>query len=1346
MNFRSLVVLSFLILISRIASAQSWQQQYDQLVAAYQNEDFVHVISEGEKCLTQAETEFGTGTQAYAYTLKLLSNACLETQDFQKGIAYGKQELSNMKEVTGEKHLDYASSLTTLANNYAGNGDLEKAIESFKQVSGIYKDQYGDQSYEYGVALNNAGYLAYQKGDYEEAVGYYKLCTRIFSGIEDAGEDFVYALADLGNLYKGLENYNEAEKILLELTDILRTNELTDLEVYAQSIYSLSQVYVQLGNTSKAETYYGESLKTYKTIYGEDSQEYSQLNNEVLNFYQSSGQMAKADSILEDATINSSDPAYAYTLMNLGARHQNSGDFEKAREAYQTAGELFQNNPELDRARYAKLLENEALLYYSTREFLEAEEKANEAIRLYEKRAGTDSSDYASALGTLGLVFRAMGYNADAEIRYRESIREYEQSVGVTDPRYATALESLASLYLEMGWFNKAEPLLMQCTEIRAYSPGLESSDYAKSLYNLAALYQSMGDYNEAELYYRKSLDTEIAVSGLQSENTANIMENFGRLFLDIGLFDRADSFFRETLEIDISLFGENSAQTAKDKMNLARIYQVKGQYSDAEPLYREAIQILKTTLGEKHLDYINSLNTMAFFYQTMGNLDAAENMYEQALQLYDQSNPEYATVLQNLSTLYLMREEYDRAEPLLVKALRIDSLLYGVNNPNYAVSLQNLASLYQQTGKIDRAESLFRAALEIDSKVFGTKHPSYARKLFNLAVLYQDQQMFDKALHLFKESVEIRRSSLGVNHPDFAYSLYGLAVLHQAMGNDPLAKPLYDEVIQIYRKQINESFPSLSEKEKSAYYNKIGPVFEDFRDFAVEYAEKDPAVLGDLYNLQLATKALLMNASAKVRNRILNSRDPELIAIYNEWIGHKELIVKYYSLTLEELNAQNIDLAMLERKANDLEKRLSEESEIFASEFERKSIGWKDIQQKMDDESAIIEIIRIKKNIKNDSVIYAGLVISDKTQAYPELVLFRNGHEMENREFKRYINLMRHSLPNMDSYGAYWAPFGEVLKNKKTIIISPDGIYNKVSLNTLFNPGSEKYLVDEVKIRMVSNTKEILEMSMDRPSGSEHASLLGYPDFKYSKEEHQVVTSIKTPVEENSIQGVILRGGISDLPGTKKEVEGVDALLKSNNWETSVFLGRDALEESIKNIEGTSLLHIATHGFFLSDVQLERRRKEDQSLNMQMASKNPLLRSGLILAGAEATIQEKTLGQNTALDEEDGILTSYEAMNLNLEKTELVVLSACETGLGQVINGEGVYGLQRSFIVAGAKSVIMSLWKVDDTATQELMLKFYQYWLDGEEKNDAFLKAQQDLREKFEHPMYWGAFVLIGK
>ncbi len=208
-------------------------------------------------------------------------------------------------------------------------------------------------------------------------------------------------------------------------------------------------------------------------------------------------------------------------------------------------------------------------------------------------------------------------------------------------------------------------------------------------------------------------------------------------------------------------------------------------------------------------------------------------------------------------------------------------------------------------------------------------------------------------------------------------------------------------------------------------------------------------------------------------------------------------------------------------------------------------------------------------------------------------------------------------------------------------------------------------------------------------------------------------------------------------MPGTKKEVDGINQLLKTSGYDVAEWVQKEATETNLKSSKKVTILHIATHGYFLKDVE---KASWPLGVHTDYAKDNVLLRSGLMLTGA-SDADKQTPGLDNS---NNGIITSYEAMNLDLKGTNLVVLSACETGLGEVKAGEGVYGLQRAFLVAGADAIIMSLWKVDDAATQQLMNNFYTNWVNGGDKQKAFKEAQLQLMSKFKEPLYWGAFVMM--
>ena len=358
-------------------------------------------------------------------------------------------------------------------------------------------------------------------------------------------------------------------------------------------------------------------------------------------------------------------------------------------------------------------------------------------------------------------------------------------------------------------------------------------------------------------------------------------------------------------------------------------------------------------------------------------------------------------------------------------------------------------------------------------------------------------------------------------------------------------------------------------------------------------------------------------------------------------------------------------------------------------------------------------------------------------------MIVLDNGTSLESKYLYYYSNTKKFLQPDIRSYHQYWKPIEERISRSSIVYISTDGVYNNININILYNTSTSKFVLDDKNVIPLTSLSDISKRT-GSPIERKTSYFFGYPSYDQLPIDSVSVTSTIdekiSGVESNAsfqmvssslYANLISNSLFKPLPGTLVEIEGIKELYEASNTPFKVYLKEDATESGLKKVEGPTVLHIATHGFFLPEL--------DNSSNNQPAQSNPLLRSGLVLAGAEK------LQMDPSLSTENGILTAYEAMNLNLNNTQLVVMSACETGLGTISNGEGVYGLQRAFQIAGAKSVVMSMWTVNDTATQLLMKMFYSNWLKGEDKHEAFRNAQLELKKEYSEPYDWGAVIMNG-
>jgi CHAT domain-containing protein/Tfp pilus assembly protein PilF len=834
-----------------------------------------------------------------------------------------------------------------------------------------------------------------------------------------------------------------------------------------------------------------------------------------------------------------------------------------------------------------------------------------------------------------------------------------------------------------------------------------------RAILDVAEKFYEYRQYKPAEVAFmdaKLSYETEGITNNI---NYSKVHADLGLLYATMGRYNSAEFYSAEALSLREQTLGKDSKAYASSLNNMAVLYNETARYNESEKYFEEALQTVQAQLGAESQEYAIVLNNQAILLARIGRIDQAVEKLNMATAILDKlkkKSPRNTVGFQsNLALLYQQQGKYTEAESIYLK---LEKTL-GAKDPFYAGVLNNLALLYIQMNQLDKVEPYLIKSRDVYKSRFGGQNPNYAKVLNDLGNFYRMQGKFAEAEQNLSEALSIRGTALDSNHPDYVRSQEDLAILYWKKGDLTKADANYKIAMEKSLDFINRYFPPMSEAEKTKYWDVLQPRFQRFYNYCLEASATNPAVVQTMYDYQMATKGLLLNSTNKIKKAIFASGNNELIRDYVAWLDKKETLARYYSLSKQDLTDQKIDLVALEREANDMERSLSQRSTDFSQGYAAEKLSFTQVVAALTDTEAAVEFICIRtydKEFTTDSK-YAALILT-KGSTSPKLVVLDNGNQLETRYAKFYRNAIQQKSTDGYSYDQFWARMDPALAGKKIIYISADGVYNQISLNTLKKPEGD-YLINRYDLIMVGNSKDILVLKNQKAStAKKSAFLLGFPDY----------------------------GGdaVPPLPGTKIEMDNIGKILKTAGYTTTPYIQKAATEAAIKSMKSNSFVHIATHGYFQADVE-----EDAVGVKQENAKNNPLLRSGILLAGASPTIKGEVMPNLESND--NGVLTAYEAMNLSLEGTDLIVLSACETGLGDVRAGEGVYGLQRAFLVAGAKAMVMSLWKVDDAATQALMTNFYTNLAKGGSKAKAFKQAQLQLMTKFKEPYYWGAFVMMG-
>jgi CHAT domain-containing protein/Tfp pilus assembly protein PilF len=779
----------------------------------------------------------------------------------------------------------------------------------------------------------------------------------------------------------------------------------------------------------------------------------------------------------------------------------------------------------------------------------------------------------------------------------------------------------------------------------------------------------------------------------------------------------------------------------------VANLYE-KGRYNEAIPLAQRALAIRENALGPEHPDTAKSLNNLGELYRAAGAYGQAEPLLKRALVIREKvlgpEHPDTATTLTNLGLLYRAMGAYAQAVPLAQRALAIRDKVLGPEHPATAKALTNLAGLYYATGAYGQAEPLYQRALAIREKVLGPEHPDTAQTLNNLAALYDATGAYGQAEPLYRRALAIREKVLGPEHPDTVISLHNLGALRWAMGEPATAVSWSERAQAIQTENITRFLLTGAESRKRAYLAQVRGTTFAAVSLSVALASQPARALGLGSILQV--KGRILDALADSVGRLRQSVKPKDRALLEQLVAVAQqlstLIYQGPGTLSPDVYRQRVK--NLSSTQAQLEAELSTRSGEYRQQVA--PIALAAVQAAIPQQAALIEWYRYApydphpkdKKTRWGKPRYAAYVLRHDGELNVVDVGEAETIEQVMQDFRTGLSDPTSTYVQevaRDLYDKMVKPLNALLGNATHLFVSPDGALNVIPFGALRDDAGA-YLSTKVEITYLTSGRDLLRVS-GAAGANDKAVIVANPDYGSSGTMAVSVATAMQPARSPDLDREGMK--FTPLPGTAQEAQALTALLKVKKED--LLTQAQATEAKVKQLHGPRTLHIATHGFFLKDSELPAATLRPGGFSRDQTpvrpSDNPLLRSGLALAGANL----RRSGEN-----DDGILTAAEVAQMDLRGTQLVVLSACETGVGDVQNGEGVHGLRRALVLAGAETQVASLWKVADDATKDLMVEYYGRLLKGEGRSAALREVQRTMikSQTRAHPYYWAAFVPI--